>query len=246
MSKVLVNEASLSAIGDAIRSKNGTDTLYKPSEMAAAISAIGGSRDGLAITYSMTAIEGDAFGGADDIVSVSIPETVTSIGAAAFQDCVNITDIYFGAANMSDLEYGSGVFTHAGENGDGIKVVIGNKVTRVPKHLFSGGYPGVGYSPKVVSVEFEGGSICTEIGDQAFYYCESMTFIAPPTLTSIGAYALFTVGNNMVLDFSACTQIPTLADSNLSASVIYVPTALYDEWKVATNWSRHASKIVAK
>lgn len=208
--------------------------------------AEGGSRDGLAITYSVTAIEASAFEGNADITSVSIPETVTSIGAAAFQDCVNITDIYFGAANMSDLEYGAGVFTHAGQNGDGIKVVIGNKVTRVPNNLFNGGFPGVGYSPKVVSVKFEGGSICTEIGVEAFYYCESMTFIAPPTLTSIGSYALFTVGNNMVLDFSACTQIPTLADSTLSASVIYVPAALYDEWKVATNWSSYASKIVAK
>lgn len=245
MSKVLVNEASLTAIGNAIRSKNGTATKYKPGEMAAAISAINGGGDGLTITYSVTAIEGDAFGGAVDIVSVSIPETVTSIGAAAFQDCVNITDIYFGAANMSDLEYGSGVFTHAGENGDGIKVVIGNKVARVPKHLFSGGYPGTGYSPKVVSVEFEGGSICTEIGDQAFYYINSMTFVAPATLTSIGSYALYT-SSKSVFDFSACTQIPTLADSHLTASTIYVPAALYDEWKVATNWSRYASKIVAK
>lgn len=45
MSKVLVNETSLSGIADAIRSKNGTTTTYKPSEMAAAIDAIetGGS-----------------------------------------------------------------------------------------------------------------------------------------------------------------------------------------------------------
>lgn len=193
----------------------------------------------------VTVIETDAFGGNEEITSVSIPETVTSIGAAAFQDCVNITDIYFGAANMSDLEYESGVFTHAGQNGDGIKVVIGNKVARVPKYLFSGGYPGTGYSPKVVSVEFESGSICTEIGDQAFYYINSMTFVAPATLTSIGSYALYT-SSSSVFDFSACTQIPTLADSHLTASTIYVPAALYNEWIVATNWSRYASKIEAK
>ena len=40
MSKVMVNESSLTAIGEAIRGKNGTTNTYKPSEMAAAISNI--------------------------------------------------------------------------------------------------------------------------------------------------------------------------------------------------------------
>ena len=40
MSKVLVNETSLSGIANSIRAKNGTETTYKPSEMAAAIDAI--------------------------------------------------------------------------------------------------------------------------------------------------------------------------------------------------------------
>ena len=48
MAKVLVNESSLAGIADAIRDKNGETTTYKPSEMAAAISAIttGGSGGG--------------------------------------------------------------------------------------------------------------------------------------------------------------------------------------------------------
>ena len=48
MSKVMVNESSLTAIGEAIRGKNGTTNTYKPSEMAAAISNIpagGGNLD---------------------------------------------------------------------------------------------------------------------------------------------------------------------------------------------------------
>ena len=47
MSKVMVNESSLTAIGEAIRGKNGTTNTYKPSEMAAAISSIpaGGNLD---------------------------------------------------------------------------------------------------------------------------------------------------------------------------------------------------------
>lgn len=42
MAKVLVNESSLTGIADAIRGKNGSTDTYKPSEMAAAITAISG------------------------------------------------------------------------------------------------------------------------------------------------------------------------------------------------------------
>ena len=40
MSKVLVTESYLTAIGGAIRSKNGSTTTYKPKEMATAILAL--------------------------------------------------------------------------------------------------------------------------------------------------------------------------------------------------------------
>lgn len=46
MSKVLVNESSLTGIANAIRGKNGSTTTYKPSEMAAAITAISGGGSG--------------------------------------------------------------------------------------------------------------------------------------------------------------------------------------------------------
>lgn len=42
MANVLVQESSLNAIANAIRSKNGTSTKYKPAQMADAISAISG------------------------------------------------------------------------------------------------------------------------------------------------------------------------------------------------------------
>lgn len=61
MSKVLVNESSLTGIADAIRGKNGSTDTYKPSEMAAAITAIsGGGGSGVDIPEEAFVISGNA------------------------------------------------------------------------------------------------------------------------------------------------------------------------------------------
>ena len=61
MSKVLVNESSLTGIANAIRGKNGSTDTYKPSEMAAAITAIsgGGGGSGPEIPDSAFVLSGD-------------------------------------------------------------------------------------------------------------------------------------------------------------------------------------------
>ena len=54
MAKVLVNESSLTGIADAIRGKNGSTDTYKPSEMAAAITAISGGAEPVIEALSVT------------------------------------------------------------------------------------------------------------------------------------------------------------------------------------------------
>lgn len=193
----------------------------------------------------VTSIAPSAFEGDISLGRVTIPRTVTSIGAAAFADCSNLTEIYFSAAQMADCAISDGVFARAGASGDGISVVIGKEVEKIPTYLFYGGYPSGSHSSKVTSVEFEEGSVCAEIGDGAFYYCLYLEeFKAPANLERIGKTALY---HGDVLDFSACAQVPVLTDSYpWAVTAIYVPAALYDQWIVATNWAQYADKIVAK
>ena len=54
MAKVLVNESSLTGIADAIRGKNGSTDTYKPSQMAAAITAISGAAEPVIEALSVT------------------------------------------------------------------------------------------------------------------------------------------------------------------------------------------------
>ena len=197
------------------------------------------------IPSTVTSIGAAAFSGCTNLAYAYIPESVTSIGESAFADCSNLTEIYFGAAKMADCASSDGVFARAGHSGDGISVVIGKEVEKIPTYLFYGGYPSGSYSSKVMSVEFEEGSVCAEIGDGAFYYCLYLEeFKAPANLERIGNTALY---HGDVLDFSACTQVPVLTDSYpWAVTAIYVPAALYDQWIVATNWAQYADKIVAK
>ena len=77
MAKVLVNESSLTGIADAIRGKNGSTDTYKPSEMAAAITAISGG--GEPIIEALEATSNGTYTAPDGVdgyspVTVNVPQ----------------------------------------------------------------------------------------------------------------------------------------------------------------------------
>lgn len=59
MANVIINDTNLTNIANAIRGKNGTTTTYKPSEMAAAITAISGGGGGSGVPAEALALSGD-------------------------------------------------------------------------------------------------------------------------------------------------------------------------------------------
>lgn len=73
--------------------------------------------------------------------------------------------------------------------------------------------------------------------------------VFPSTVTEIGGYAFQDCPAIEVLDFTRCEQIPTLDGTNAFNAIkpyckIFVPAELYDQWKVATNWTTYAPYIV--
>ena len=139
-------------------------------------------------------IGGYAFNSCTSLTSITIPSKVTDIREAAFAGCLSLEEINYNATNAKDLVYHhtqaadeslqNQVFFNAGTKGNGIKVTIGNNVTRIPSYLFcpkgttdssaSDADKEVSGSPNIVSVEFEKGPICESIGRDAFYGCRKL------------------------------------------------------------------------
>lgn len=71
----------------------------------------------------------------------------------------------------------------------------------------------------------------------------------PSTLLTIGNQAFMSCYGIKILDFSKATSVPTLGNYAIPTEIedleIRVPSALYDDWIVANNWSSFSSKIVA-
>ena len=196
--------------------------------------------DGLPVTV----IETDAFRENADIVSVSIPETIDSIGHDAFRDCPNMSYIYFNAANMRDLTASPFMFS-----GNRIVVLIGNKVTRIPNYLFGPNYPSSEYAPRISTVTFEEGSICTEIGTYAFYYHSIGSFVAPSTLLKVGAFGLMGT-SGAIYDFTACESVVTFGENDslsmYGSFTFYVSEEHYFEYKDLPIFASYQNMIVKK
>ena len=141
---------------------------------------------------------------------------------------------------------------------------VNDRVTSIGRYTFIS-------CSKLTSVDFPA---VTNIGDEAFISCYKLTSVDFPAVTSIGGYAFSGCTNLTSVDFPVVTSIGSFAFiscSQLTALIlrsenvctlsatnalnstpiasgtgyIYVPRALVDSYKEATNWSAYAARFRA-
>ncbi|MGM9836988.1 MAG: leucine-rich repeat domain-containing protein [Paludibacteraceae bacterium] len=168
------------------------------------------------ITYAVTSIGYGAFR-YTGLTSITIPNSVGSIGDYAFYGCTNLTSI---TIPNSVTSIGHGAF---GECKGLTSVTIGNGVKSISSGVFS-------ECASLTSVTF--GNSVKSIGDFAFRECASLRSITiPNSVDSIGGYAFYrcdsltsvTIGNGVTSigndAFEGCSGLTSVTFGNNVTSI---------------------------
>lgn len=148
------------------------------------------------ISDSVTSIGYAAFMECTVLETLTIGKNVKSIGDSAFGDCQSLTSINWNAASADSLSEDNRVFGRAGVSEGGIAVTFGSSVKKIPSYLFYNSLSS--YSPKIRTVVMSEGIEVIE--EAAFKGCDDITSITiPGSVTSIGISA-----------FSGCSDLTSI------------------------------------
>jgi len=130
-----------------------------------------------------------AFGGCINLIEITIPENIKILEDFSFSSTKNVEKINYLAKNIADEDIGNAVLNNSGFLTEGIDIIIGKNVTRIPANLFGLSNNQSGVIRKYKSLSFEENSSCIEIGNYAFSYTELQEVELPNTALSIGENA---------------------------------------------------------
>ena len=156
------------------------------------------------IPNSVTSIGNSAFEGCSSLTSIEIPNSVTSIGINAFANCSSLTSIVVDAGNSKyDSRNGCNAIIETASN----TLIAGCQNTIIPNSVTSIGDDAFYWCTSLTSIEIP--NSVTSIGDYAFYECTSLTSIEiPNSVTSIGWGA-----------FSGCSSLTSIQIPNSVTSI---------------------------
>ncbi|MBO5706163.1 MAG: leucine-rich repeat domain-containing protein [Bacteroidaceae bacterium] len=151
----------------------------------------------MVIPDGVESIRDNTFGNCSGLTSVTIPNSVTSIGRFAFEGCHFVTENFVNNSSLSAEEnkyWGAGLHGYETEDGlliDSTNVAFCRKsanIVTIPNSVTSIGTSAFFGCKGLTSVTIP--NSVTSIGYQAFMNCSGLTSVTiPNSVTSIGLYA---------------------------------------------------------
>ena len=213
MTKLFIEDTTLTAIGDAIREKTGDEALIAPGDMPAAISGIkmgSGDIDALVnrtITeYSsdtLTTVGERAFYSCESLTTVDLP-ACTTVKSSGFNSCTVLKEI--------DLPVCTTVGNSAFSYCDFLTTVDLPACTSIGTHAFH-------YCTRLASVNLP---VCKSINTNAFLSCTSLKEIDLPACTTVGDSA-FNGGSLTTINLPVCKTIGDRAFGNCDFTSVDLP-----------------------
>ena len=207
-----ISDATISDIKGALRSNSNAKVNLDLSE-----------------TTGLKEIVGSAFFACKSLTSVTIGNSVESIGKEAFQDCKNLTSVTIGngvtsigdeafyfCKSLTNVTIGNGV-TSIGDSAfyncsSLTSVTIPDSVTSIGNDAFDN-------CSSLTSVTI--GNSVTSIGNEAFYFCKSLTsVIIPDSVTSIGDWAFYNCSSLASVTFEDTSTWYYTEDENYTGGTV--------------------------
>ena len=181
----------------------------------------------ITIPNSVTSIGDGTFSGCNGLTSITIPNSVTSIGNVTFNGCSGLTSV---TIPNSVTSIGESAFSGCSSL---TSITIPNSVTSIGSYAFS-------VCNGLTSVTIP--NSVTIIGIEAFYGCSSLTSITiPNSVTRIGDAAFAKCGNleNVYCYAEKFYYIGNdiFKDSYIEYATLHVPSSAISNYQTTEPWS---------
>lgn len=151
------------------------------------------------IPDDVTTIGECAFYNCENLKSITIPGGVTTVGDRAFQNCISLKEVKWNAGAIGDDEWGYSVFSNAGTAHDGMALIFGDAVISLPQGVLGLNYAG-DKAQKIKSISFGAGM--TEILYTSFMEREGLLEL---TVSADNPY--FYVKDNCIIEIATKTLV---------------------------------------
>lgn len=140
------------------------------------------SLETIEIPDAVTSVQMYAFSNCASIKNLTIGRGVKSIGSDAFSGLVNLQYLYYNSISCADYLNNMGILDKAGLSSNGVTIVVGDTVKRIPKYL-SSTYVSGNHTTAIKKVIFQRPTACQEIADYGFYSKVLTSIVIPPGIS---------------------------------------------------------------